>query len=71
MTPLPLTALPRALADEGFEAAKYRRIYNAVIDGAIPATQGANGRWTVRGDDLHKIAAALGLARIPEHSEAA
>ena len=60
---IPLTLVPRALSDEGFEAVKYRKVYNAVIDGAVPAMLGDNRRWTVKRDDLHTIADALGLSR--------
>jgi hypothetical protein len=40
----------------------YRRIYNAAVDGEIPAERGDNGRWTVREVDLGLIAERLSEA---------
>jgi hypothetical protein len=37
----------------------YRSVYNAVLDGRIPAEQGTNGRWYWRNSDLPVIALAF------------
>ena len=48
-----------ALSDETIP---YRRAYNGVIDGRVPAERGDNGRCRVAEADLPAIAEALGLA---------
>jgi len=58
----PITDLPRALIEGGFEATTYHRVYNRVIAGTIPARRANNGRWTFDLEDLHQIAEALGLS---------
>ena len=57
-TPLPL--LGRKLRDRNLvdRVPPYREIYNAVLDGRIPAEQD-NGRWSVADPDLPLIAAIL------------
>lgn len=58
-----LTALPRELYNAGYDAPKYRNLYNAAIDGRFPASQGENGRWTFCADEIETIARALGLSK--------
>lgn len=59
--PHPITKLPRALAEAGYEQTTYRRVYVASLDGTIPTTQSKTGRWTFSLDDLPAIAEGLGL----------
>ncbi|UMA67283.1 hypothetical protein LVO79_21120 (plasmid) [Roseivivax marinus] len=58
----PLTSLPRALLEAGYEGTTYRAVYARAVDGAIPASQGKNGRWTFQLADLPQIAEALSLS---------
>ena len=58
---VPITDLPRALIEGGYEAANYRRCYDAVVSGTIPAQRGASGRWTFDPENLPQIAEALHL----------
>ena len=58
---LPLTDLPAALIEAGFEPIRYRAIYEAALDARIPATRGRNGRWSFNPQDLGQIAERLGL----------
>lgn len=60
---LPITDLPRALINGGYEPANYRRVYEAAVSGTIPAQRGPNGRWTFDLQDLAEIAQALGLTQ--------
>ena len=62
MPRLPLTVLPTALAEAGYEPVAYRRAYQAVVDARIPAKRRANGRWTFDPEDLPAIAESLGVA---------
>ena len=62
-SPAPLSTLPSALAAEGYEPPTYQRAYHAALNARIPATRGANGRWSYRPEDLPRIAEALGLTR--------
>ena len=58
---LPLTDLPAALAAQGYAAPRYRFAYEQARSARIPATRGANGRWTFDPADLPVIADRLGL----------
>ncbi|MGY4476321.1 hypothetical protein [Bradyrhizobium sp. USDA 3364] len=61
---IPLARVPRELSKLVRDKASvptYRRIYNAVIDGAIPAVQLQNGRYQV--SDLRPILRHFGLAQ--------
>ena len=58
----PITKLPQRLNADFGGTVSYRKIYTAVLDGKIPATQGENGRYQVAEADLPVIAEALGLA---------
>ncbi|MEY9578693.1 putative phosphoadenosine phosphosulfate sulfurtransferase [Bradyrhizobium diazoefficiens] len=61
---IPLTHVPRELSKlvrDKSSVPTYRRIYNAVIDGAIPAKQLSNGRYQV--SDLEAILRHFSLAR--------
>ena len=57
-----LSLVPQKLAKRtGQTGLSYRRLYNGVLDGTVPAERGANGRWYVAEEDLDAIAAAFGL----------
>ena len=57
----PLTLLPSALTEAGFETVTYRAAWTAAVDGRIPARRNPKGRWSFAADDLPEIAAALSL----------
>lgn len=57
----PLTELPAALIDAGFNAPGYRSVYEAARSARIPAKRGINGRWTFAEADLPVIAERLAL----------
>ena len=57
----PLTDLPRALIEAGYEAPNYRTCYTAATDARIAAQKAKNGRWTFCPDDLPDIAGAMRL----------
>ena len=58
---IPLSLTSRELARRfGGSAPAYRRLYELVLDGKLPAEQ-VNGRWFVDEADLPAIAATLGL----------
>ncbi|WP_424974226.1 hypothetical protein [Dinoroseobacter sp. S124A] len=57
----PLTLLPRALIEAGYEGISYRRLYNAALNARIPVERNAVGRWTFDPADLPQIAEAMGL----------
>ena len=60
MARIGLSQLPRKIADHtGKPAPKYRTLYDAAVEGRIPAE--FDGRWTVDETDVPKIATALGL----------
>jgi hypothetical protein len=59
---LPLTDLPRALIEAGYEAPTYRTCYNATVDGRIPTKKTKNGRWVFSPEDLPAIADAMRLS---------
>lgn len=61
-TRIPLTLLPEALYEAGYETMPYRPLYTAAVDRRIPAQRGRNGRWTFSAEDLGNIAEALGLS---------
>ena len=61
MDHIALADLPRHLADLGYQPIPYKRVYNRVLDGVLPAERAKNGRWLVRRDDAHLIADRLGL----------
>jgi hypothetical protein len=56
--------IPSELIREGFAepetAPRYRRVYNAILDGRIPAEQ-VNGRYRIARSTLPYIAALFGL----------
>ncbi len=56
---IPLSLLPRELQRLTGASPGYRALYNAALDGRIPAELGANGRWSVARDDVPEIVAAL------------
>jgi hypothetical protein len=57
----PLTDLPAALIDAGFDAPNYRACYEAARSARIPVLRSPAGRWTFRPDDLPIIASRLSL----------
>jgi hypothetical protein len=61
MQTYPLTDLPSALLEAGYEAPSYRFAYEAARSARIPAKRGKNGRWTFVADDLPVIAERLAL----------
>lgn len=59
---IPLTDLPRALLEAGFDdTPNYRACYEAARSAAIPAQRGPDGRWKFNPQDLGEIAERLGL----------
>jgi electron transfer flavoprotein alpha/beta subunit len=57
---IPLTDLPRELARlTGGQVLTYRKAYARVLDGTLPATRNAAGRYEVSRSDLPAIAAAF------------
>ena len=56
--------IPTELIREGYAdpktAPRYRRVYNAILDGQIPAEQ-VNGRYRIARSHLPQIAALFGL----------
>ena len=75
MARIGLPQLPRKLAEyTGQPAMKYRPLYDAAVEGRIPAH--FDGRWTVDDADMPTIATALGLSpakpvRAPRKASAA
>jgi hypothetical protein len=61
---LPLTLLPTALAEGGWEAVPYRRAYEAARSCEIPAQRDRNGRWTFDPQDLPRIAESFRLSSV-------
>lgn len=59
----PLTLLPKALLDAGYEPIGYRACYEAARSAKIPADFGSNGRWTFDLSDIDQIANCLLLSR--------
>ena len=58
---IPLPAVPRKMRELTGEAPPtYRQIYAAVLNGAVKAEQGSNGRWRVD-SDLTPILQYFGL----------
>lgn len=60
----PLTALPRALIEAGYDTPTYRALYEAALSARFPAKQAASGRWTFCLGDLPQIAEAMRLSDI-------
>jgi hypothetical protein len=56
LTQLPLELRRRRLVEP---PPTYRELYQAILDGRIPAEQGSNGRWYWRNSNLPEIAAAF------------
>lgn len=61
MQTYPLTDLPAALLEAGYDAPGYRDVYEAARSARFPAKRGKNGRWTFIADDLPVIAERLAL----------
>lgn len=59
---IPLTQLQLELRNAGGPSIGYRRLYNLILDGRLPAERG-NTTWTVARDDLPAIIAACAPAQ--------
>jgi len=59
---IPLTVLPRALAEAGYPPRNYRACYEAARSAQIPAKREGNGRWTFNPRDIGEIADRLNLS---------
>ena len=55
----PLTFLPQALIDAGFESPGYQPLFEAAQSGWIPADQSENGQWFFDQANLRFIAVSL------------
>ncbi len=57
-----LSLVPREIQDITVDGstAPYRKLYNSVLDGVVPAEH-HRGRWYVRRNNLKRVASALGL----------
>jgi len=60
----PLTFLPHALIDAGFQSPGYQALFEAAQAGWIPAEQRDNGRWFVDLAHLEFIADILRLESV-------
>lgn len=60
----PITFLPHALIEAGYESPGYQTLFEAVQAGWIPAEQGENGRWFFDPAHLGFIAESLMLELI-------
>jgi hypothetical protein len=59
---IPLTQLPRELREAGGPPVGYRRLYNLILDGRLPALRDERA-WTVARDDLPAIIAVCAPAQ--------
>ena len=57
----PLIFLSEALIEAGFKSPGYQSLYEAALEGWIPAEQGDNGRWFYDKANLRFIAESLAL----------
>ena len=57
---IPLSLLPRRLAELTGKSVTYRQCYARVLDGALPAEK-VGGRWHIRPEDEAAAAKAMGL----------
>ncbi len=57
----PLTFLPHALIEAGYESPGYQALFEAALAGWIPAEQCENGRWSFDPAHLRFIAESLML----------
>ena len=60
----PLTFLPHALIDAGYQSPGYQHLFEAASQGWIPAEHKGNGRWVFDPADLGFIADSLMLERL-------
>jgi hypothetical protein len=62
-----LLALPdlsrELMAYTGVRTVSYRRLYNRVLNGTLPARRSQGNRWLIDRDDIPKIAEAFGLKK--------
>ena len=61
MNNIALADAPRELAKLGVRVS-YRKLYDRVLNGDLPAFRGENGRWYFAPRDLPSVAKALRLA---------
>lgn len=63
---IPLSLLSRKLKQAGANPPPlYRTIYNAALDGRLPAVH-ERGRWYVKDEDFAEAARVLGVGRKPK-----
>ena len=68
---IPLPALSSELRRAGGPKVSYRKLYEAALDGRIPAERSPKGRWTVAARDLPRVAQALGAGAARHRPDAA
>lgn len=56
---IPLPRVVTELRQLTVQPLGYRALYNLVLDGRVPAEQGANGRWLIQRTDLPRIVAVV------------
>lgn len=68
---VPLLRVMLALANLGYDikALSYDRLYKGAINGSFDADQVVSNRWSVRRDDLPRVAAAFGLVSVVKASK--
>jgi hypothetical protein len=54
MSVIPLADAPCELRKQGVPIT-YRKLYQLVLDGVVPAERGENGRWLIRQANLPQI----------------
>lgn len=66
---IPLADAPRRIQEQHSVFVSYRRLYQAVLDGRVPAERGGNGRWQIAEEDLPAIAETLRdrVLRVPNN----
>lgn len=57
---IPLTQLPLELRNAGGPTVGYRRLYNMILDGRLPAERGSTA-WSISRADIPAVIAALAL----------
>ncbi len=58
----PLTDLPAAISEAGYDTPGYRDLYEKARSARIPAKRDPNGRWTWTPKDFDAIVDCLGLS---------
>ena len=57
----PLTFLPHALIEAGYQSPGYQHLFDAALEGWIPAEHCGNGRWVFDPANLRFMAESLML----------